>query len=202
MPRLIALGASFTLISGLLGAPELSGQRAAPAADWKPDANAVRQLGPAVKLASYTLRIPKGYELQETPQAPAGAKFWAWAGPARADGTKAQLMMNLLPIPPAQRAQAKNLTLEQLAERRVAALKQQRTDWKQEKTEKGVINGVTFARIRWEGTEPKNQWDMRGFVYAARDGDTILYLSSQDLKAPGAQALPVADAAVLTFKKN
>ena len=202
MPRLIALGASFSLILGLLGAREASGQRAAPAAEWKPDAKAVKQLGPAVNLGSYTLRIPKGYELQETPQAPAGSKFWAWAGPARADGTKAQLLMNLLPIAPAQREQAKRLTLEQLAEKRIAAIRGQRTDWKQEKTEKGVINGVTFVRIRWEGTEPRNQWDMRGFVYVARDGDTILYLSSQDLKAPGAQALPLADAAVLSFKKN
>jgi hypothetical protein len=202
MPRLIALGASFSLILGLLGAHEASGQRAAPAAEWKPDAKAVRQLGPSVKLDSYTIRIPKGYELQETPPAPFGAKFWAWAGPARADGTKAQLLMNLLPIAPAQREQAKRLTLEQLAEKRIAAIRGQRTDWKQEKTEKDVINGLTFARIRWEGTEPKNQWDMRGFVYVARDGDTILYLSSQDLKAPGAQTLPLADAAVLSFKKN
>jgi hypothetical protein len=110
--------------------------------------------------------------------------------------------MNLLPIPPAQLEQSKSLTLEKLAEKRIAAIQRQRTDWKQEKTEKGVINGLTFARIRWEGTEPKNQWDMRGFVYVARDGDTILYLSSQDLKAPGAQTLPLADAAVLSFKKN
>ena len=89
MPRLIALGASFSLILGLFGAREASGQRAAPAAEWKPDAKAVRQLGPSVKLDSYTIRIPKDYELQETPQAPFGAKFWAWAGPARADGTEA-----------------------------------------------------------------------------------------------------------------
>jgi hypothetical protein len=96
----------------------------------------------------------------------------------------------------------KSQTLEQLAEKMIAGTKRQCTDWKQEKTEEGVIDGVTFARIRWEGRDPKNQWDLRGFVYVALDGDTILYLSSQDLKAPGAQALPLADAAVLSFKKN
>ena len=34
--------------------------------------------------------------------------------------------MNLLPIPPAQREQAKTLTLEKLAEKRVAAIQRQR----------------------------------------------------------------------------
>jgi hypothetical protein len=47
-----------------------------------------------------------------------------------------------------------------------------------------VINRLTFARIRWQETEPKNQRYMRGFVYVARDGDTIIYLSSQDLTDP------------------
>jgi hypothetical protein len=52
--------------------------------------------------------------------------------------------------------------------------------------------------MRGSGTCPESQ----SVVHVARDGNTIVYLSSQDLKAPGAQSLPLADASILSFKKN
>ena len=42
---------------------------------------------------------------------------------------------------------------------------------------------------------------MRGFLYVARDGDTIIQLASQDLTAESAMTLPLAEASVLTFKR-
>ena len=96
----------------------------------------------------------------------------------------------------------KSIPVEQLAEKLVGGVQRQRSNWKQEKTETGVINGMNFARIRWEGTEVKNQWDMRGFLYVTRDGDTIIQLASQDLTSETAKSLPLAEASVLTFRKK
>jgi len=61
---------------------------------------------------------------------------------------------------------------------------------------------MNFARIRWEGTEPTRNWDMRGFVYVARDGDTIVQIASQDLTPETAETLPLAEASALTFKRK
>jgi len=43
---------------------------------------------------------------------------------------------------------------------------------------------------------------MRGFVYVARDGDTIVQIASQDLTPETAETLPLAEASALTFKRK
>ena len=153
-------------------------------------------------MEKYTVRIPKGYEMQQATNPPAGMRVWGWTGAARRDGTKPSITMNLLTVPAEQQEKIGNLSLDQLAERLIGGLKRQRTNWKQEKTEKGVINGMNFVRIRWEGTEPTKNWDMRGFVYIARDEDTIVQIASQDLTPETEKALPLTEASVLTFKKK
>ena len=65
-----------------------------------------------------------------------------------------------------------------------------------------MISGMNFVRIRWEGTAPTRKSDMRGFVYVAVDGDTIVQIASRDVTPGTAKTLPLAEAAVLTFKKK
>jgi hypothetical protein len=43
---------------------------------------------------------------------------------------------------------------------------------------------------------------MRGFSYVARDGNSIIQITSQDLVPEGAAGLPLAEAAVMTFRKK
>ena len=90
-------------------------------------------------------------------------------------------MVNLFEVGAAQKEQFKKLTLEDLAEKMAGAVKKPMSDWKQEKVETGTINGIPFARLRWQANDPRRQARMRGFVYVARDGDTLIQLTSQDL---------------------
>ncbi len=202
MRRSIALSGAFSLIVMTIGVLQALGQGSARAAGWAPDRAVLKQLGPAVAVEKYTLRVPKGYEMQQCANAPAGVRVCGWTGAARSDGTKPSLTMNMVTLPRAEQEKYKNISLEQLAERMIGGIKRQRANWKQEKTETGVINGMDFARIRWEGTEPRNQWEMRGFIYIARDGDNIIQLASQDMAAASERALPLAEASILTFKKK
>jgi hypothetical protein len=203
MRRLISLICAFSSVVLGIGVFEVSAQRTKRSAEWAPDAVILKQLGAAVPVEKYTLRLPKEYEEAQKPEnAPPGVSAWAWTGAARRDGTKPSITLLLLTLPAAQQEKIKNLPLDELADRMIGGVKKNRTNWKQAKLEKGVINGVNFARIRWEGTEPKQNWEMRGFVYVARDGDTIVQIASQDIKPETEKALPITEASALTFKRK
>lgn len=189
----------------LLGAGigQVWGQGTKPTAKWAPDPATAKQLGPAVAVEQYSLRVPKGYEAQQTPpNVPAGMRLWGWAPAPRDDGTRPSLTLNLLTLPDAQKQRINSLSLEQLADRLVGGVKRQRVNWKQEKTEAGVINGINFARIRWEGTDPARNLNTRGLMYVARDGENIIQIAVQDLASEAAKSLPLAEASALTFKKK
>ena len=183
------------------GALQASGQTTKPSAGWSPDPAILKQLGAAVTVEKYTLRIPKGYEMQQAKNTPASMKAWGWTGAARKDGSKPSVTLTMVELPAEQIEKTKNLSLEQLADLMIGGMKRQRTNWKQEKAEEGTISGMNFVRIRWEATEPTRKLDMRGFVYVARDGDTIVQIASQDVTPETAKTLPLAETSVLTFKK-
>jgi hypothetical protein len=194
------IGGVMSIVLGI--ALEASGQRTKKSAEWMASPAALKQLGVAESVDTYSIRIPKGYELQQGKNTPPGVQAWAWTGPARSDGTKSSITMMLISLTPQQAEQFKALSLEQLTEKLLGGVKRQRTNWKQEKAEKGEINGLKFARIRWEGTEPTKNWDMRGFIYVARDGNSIVQLASQDLSTESRKSLALAEPSVLTFKKH
>lgn len=192
----------FLLITLAIGVSQASAQRMKPPAAWTPEPVSLKGLGAAETLEKYTIRIPKGYKLQRPNNAPAGSRMWAWTGAPRSDESRGSLMMILLTFPPAQREQLSQPSLEQFVEKMVAAVKKQRTNWNQQKIENGVINGIRFARVRWEATDSRTQSPMRGFIYVARDGDTLVQFTSQDFEPETDNALPLAEASVLTFKKK
>jgi hypothetical protein len=202
MRRLISLVVALSFVMMGIGVFEASGQRAKRSAEWTPDPASLKGLGAAVAVEKYTVRVPKGYDLQRPNNAPPGVRIWGWTSAARRDGTKGSVTMNLLTLPAAEQAKFKSLTLEQLADRLIGGVKRQRTNWTQERTENGVINGMNFVRIRWKGTDPRRNAEMRGFAYVARDGDTIVQIASQDLMPETDKALSLAEASALTFKKN
>lgn len=202
MSQVRSVLAAFLLIVLEIAVVHVSGQAAKRNAEWTPEAASLKGLSGPDALEKYTIRIPKGYEVQRPNNTPPGVRIWGWTGAVRANGSKGSLSVNLLTLPPAQRQQFSKLTLEQLAERLIGGVKRQRTNWKQEKIENGMINGVPFARIRWHGTDPRTQSDMRGFTYVARDGDTVVQLASQDYMPETDNALSLAEASVLTFQRK
>jgi hypothetical protein len=64
------------------------------------------------------------------------------------------------------------------------------------------VNGIEFLRARWSGTDKATERKMHGFIYVAVVGQQIIQLSSQDVEPHHGAALPVAEAAVQTFRKQ
>src|SRR5205085_9299363 len=143
---------------------------------WQSDRALASQLDAAVKVEGYSVRPPKGYRMQRG-NGPEGVKAFAWVGAPRADRTWPSLMLNLILPPPGE---AGKHTIEELADQLLAGVKRRRANWQQSKTEKGLVNAVPFARIRWTGTEPTLQRQMQGFIYVALDGSTVVQMASQD----------------------
>jgi hypothetical protein len=201
MDRSMRMSGAVSFVVLVIGVVQASGQGTRPSAKWAPDPAILKQLGRAAAVENYMIRIPKGYEVQQAKNAPAGMRMWGWTGPDRTDGTKPSITMSLLTIPPAEREQVKSLSLEQLAEKLVGGKQRMLTNWKPKNTEKGVINGMDFARIHWRGSDPRRGSDMRGFLYVARDGDNIVQIASQDLMPETDKALSLAETSVYTFRK-
>jgi hypothetical protein len=166
------------------------------------DPAVVKKLGSAVVVEGYSIQIPKGFQKMQAPNAPGPMKMAGWIGPERRDKTRPSLTMNVMTLPPGEVEKMKGMSLEQLSERLIQGVKRIRTNWKQEQPEKSTINGIEFVRINWSGTNTENNREMRGFAYVARDGDKILQISSQDIVPDGEKELPIAEAAILSFKKK
>jgi hypothetical protein len=92
-------------------------------------------------------------------------------------------------------------THEAALEKLLAGIERQRQDWKQSPTQKGTIAGQVFARAYWAGTSAEHGVKMRGLNYVMVEGRTILQVSSQDVEPHHTEALKLAEASVLTFRK-
>ncbi len=168
------------------------------ASAWEPDKTLLEQLEPYQDVKGYQVRPPKGYALMQPPASSVGKAF-AWTGTRRADGT-APMFMVLIATPTPE--EAKGITLENFVERMLAAVKALRQDWQQTPAERGQVNGLSMLRTTWQGTAPQGNSKMRGFDYFAQDGGTFICIRSQDVAPHDEQALKLAEAAALTFRKK
>jgi hypothetical protein len=171
---------------------------AGAASGWEPDKALLEQLEPYQDVDGYQVRPPRGYASIQPPTPP-GSKVFSWAGMPRADGT-APIFTVLIATP--TREEAKGITLENFVERMLAAVKALRQDWQQTPAERGQVNGLSMLRTTWQGTAPQGNFRMRGFDYFAQDGGTFICIRSQDVAPHGEQALKLAEAAALTFRKK
>src|SRR5262245_40164808 len=151
------------------GAPPAPTAKDRPLAVWEPDATFLEQLGPIIDVVGYQVRPPRDYSFSPPPTTPPGVKGFAWKGPLRQDQTAPQLMVGLTSRPPEEA----NASLEQYLDTLLEGVKRRRTNWTQTSPERGQVNGLTFVRARWSGTEPEKQWAMHGFMYVAKDGSTV-----------------------------
>jgi hypothetical protein len=166
---------------------------------WAPDKELLAQLAPYGNVGGYQVRPPRKYDRVVPPPAPPGGQLFAWAGAKRADNTAPMFMVTMLAPPPEV---AQKTTLEQFLDSMLGGIKRRRKDWKQTAVERGQINGLTFLRVRWSGTEAAKGWKMHGFMYVARDGPNFIQIASQDVEPNHAEALKLAEAAALTFRKK
>jgi hypothetical protein len=169
-----------------------------PLPDWKPDSALLDKLAEETELEGYLVRPPKGYAKTTPPGGPPGAKFTAWSGVARPDGTSPMFMIMVGSPPPKERLPSLNGFLTLM----IDPVKQRHQNWSQTASERGTLNGLTFLRTRWSGTEPGKGWKMHGIMYVAIDGRNFIQLASQDLEPHHEQALKLGETAVQTFRKK
>jgi hypothetical protein len=182
---------------GIFSSPPLLGRQTAKLPEWKANQALLSQLENAIRVDGFSIRAPKGYSLQ-TRSGPNGSKVAAWVGPQRADGTRGQVMLLTVTLPPEE---LKHYNLEQVLNELITGLSDRRKDWTQTAAEKGLINGLRFVRTRWSGRNLSNDVAMKGFVYVAIAGETIVQLSSQDVES-NEEALKLAESSILTFENG
>ena len=179
------------------------GQFQAKVFEWKADPAAVKKLGAAASFEGYVLRVPDGYELLEAEKKlPASMKMSGWGGPKRADRSRPSVLLYIMTLPKDDPEHLRNLTLEQMSEMLTHTLRNETKKCKTDGPERSKINGIDFIRIRWSGIGIESNRETKGLIYLGRDGDRILQLTSKDFVPEGEKDLPLAEAAILSFKKK
>ncbi len=184
----------------LVGGITISRAQQAPALpQWSPSPTLLKKLGGPTSVEGYLLQVPESYEhVIPTAGTPDGVNSYFWVGPGRKDETHPLLMLVLL-VPPI--AQPQSWSLNQIAAEMLPEIKALRRDWTQTPPEAGIIQGMKFVRIRWTGMDRKEKRKMQGWIMVAREGDTFIELSSQDVVPYAEQTLALAEAAARTFKR-
>jgi hypothetical protein len=192
--------AAFLLALAGCGRKAEPGPRPDPQEDagWQPDATLLDELAPAEDVAGYQIRPPKGFAKSGPDKPIAGVKAIPfWFGTARADEPAPQLKVQVSTVP-AEMAPP----LEEALSGQLSLPKQQLERWSQLEPERGKVNGLDFLRVRWSGTDPRTKAKTSGFTYVAQDGENSVTLSGQATGPEQENALKLAEAAVLTFKKK
>ncbi len=172
-----------------------------PAPAWRPDPIFDGQLGFYQKVEGYEIRVPNGYEVAQIPvPPPPGGKVFSWAAAPRADGTRGLLGVMLVTPPPGEQA---NIGLGLIIET-IRPPADQCSDWKQSPSEQGVIGGFYTLRTSCSGTfsTPVGKVSTRWSVYLCQDGSTYIFLFTADAESPERDSLRVANAAIMTFRKQ
>ncbi|HYV35329.1 MAG TPA: hypothetical protein VE988_06470 [Gemmataceae bacterium] len=164
---------------------------------WLPDAVLAKQLGNETNVEGYQLRPPKGYFAGQSSTPFEGAKLLPWAGDLRPDNTVPGLLVMILKPPP----NIPKRSLEQFHAEMLKGIENRRKSWSPSAIEQGQINGLTFVRTYWSGTDSTSGKKMHGFKYSAIDGEIYIDLGCQDVDPHHREALKLGEAAALTFKK-
>ncbi|HEV3081481.1 MAG TPA: hypothetical protein VGY66_17005 [Gemmataceae bacterium] len=165
---------------------------------WKTEPALLMELGPEVAVDKYSVRPPRGYE-RVTPPAgtvPPVGQFFFWASEPREDGTAASLTMMIVTPP----GNEEFPSLEDAHEQSLESIKRRRQTWMVTRREAGLVGGIRFLRSRWNGMDA-DLGPMHGFSYSAFDGRAFISIASQDIRQHHQQALKIAEAAALTFRK-
>jgi peroxiredoxin len=155
---------------------------------WQPGSTAFGQLADEVAVGPYRVRLPQGYA-PDTSKAPA----YRWKGPPRPDGSAAEFVVTLTPAGPA------DPKLEEILEKDLEKISpNSRLGFSSSAAERGEVKGLTFVRTRWTLMENSQKIKEYGFLYAARDGDTLIRIAYRE---PVLNFNGPLEAAALSFHK-
>lgn len=179
----IKIGAGIAaMTAGAILAGYAQEEKSALPAAWKPNPKMLRYIGRQTRVLSYAVQAPIGYTARQTRQPRLIA--YTWLGQARKTGVTPNLTLALAPTPIVNK---KPMTPEQLLTNALNAMKRGHEDWTQTPAERGQINGLTFARAYWTGTERQRSRKLRGVAYMGVDGSVAISMQCQDLALPGAK---------------
>jgi hypothetical protein len=164
---------------------------------WRPTADLLPRLAEPQRVGPYQLHPPIGYRPQDRVNV-WGDRTRAWLGTPRSDGTQPRVVLTLA----SPRIEAAAPSLEEILGQILARIRQPLRNWTESPPESGTLDGIAFVRAYWQGTEATTGRGMRGFYYFARDGQTPIYISSEDVAPHSREALALAEAAVLTFTRR
>lgn len=190
---------------GKTGSPAAGGQAGSGSAagapqltEWTADAAMLEKLAPETAdplVTKYRLRPPKGYEITrfEPSTGPKGdtCLHCVWHDQA-ANHAALFLQVFQLPEPPGD-------TADVVAVKLSGELRKGFRNFAMRTVEQGRINGLDFARIRWNADGDKAK--LHGLLYAAVDGSRVIGLNARDTEVHDEGTLRVAEAAILTWKK-
>lgn len=165
--------------------------------EWSPAEKDLDQLGKEAQQGRIRIRAPRDHVLS-----PGGAPALLWQGPVRNDKTQGNLIVTVIKLTP----DLTKLSLDQLLRSALSGIARRRDRWRLGIIEHGVIAGRRFARARWTGvSKPSTREEysaraMRGFVYGTIAEGEFVFIMSQDVAAHARDALPVAEASVLTAR--
>jgi len=146
----------------------------------------------------FELKPPADYQFQAQ-DGPMSSKALAWVGKPREDGVRPYVMVTVMSLPGPPDG---HLELATVLDKFIAGIKNRRNEWKQSAARKEEINGLSFLRVDWEGTESTLEVKMHGFNLVAFDGSFIVQLSSQDVEPHHTKGLQVAEAVIRTFRSK
>lgn len=142
---------------------------------WRPDAKLLRYVGRQMPVLSYSLQPPASYTLHQIHRD--GQISYIWQGAGTSFAPNLAIAIAAIPL-----RDSKKITADQLLTNALNTLHRGYSDWTQTESEHGQINGLSFVRAYWTGTNQKQK--RRGVSYVALDGSNALSLLSQD-KVPG-----------------
>jgi hypothetical protein len=159
----------------------------------------LNNLSTETEVAGYLVRPPKDYPRVNIPAAalPAGARFFAWVGSKRTDGSAPAFGVNITTLPP-----GRNVLHEKEFNVYLKGFKQRYVNWTQSPTRKVKINNLKFLGTRWSATDAKKGWKLHGVLYVAIEGSTLIELMSQDVVPHHEEALKIGEAAASSFRKR
>lgn len=163
---------------------------------WKANAALLSKLGAEFTIDGYAIRPPRGYKMVSQKSGVMQANLWK--GDVRDNGTAPGLVLLVSTPPPGEK---KLPTIEQALDMYLADIERNRKEWQRTKAERGTVNGLTFVRARWSGTDLQRGFPVNGFGYVFTDGKAYYTIGGQDIRPNGVTTLPLLEAAALTFRK-
>ncbi len=146
---------------------------------WQADPKLKRYLGRQYVLGGYSVSRPLGYTDHLVRRQGLLANYWQEQ--ATASGFMPYLALALAPAPTPARKGDKKLTADRLLNISTASMKRGFDDWTETEIEHGRINGISFVRIYWTGTDRQQKRKLRGVSYVAIDDTAAISLTAQDV---------------------